>query len=134
MVPLSFPLLVLRFIATIDTDGVDGVEFPEQVSRSSEEGEGIADIVMEDRDEFILVLVLIMDPVIDLLIKEPMPPLRLSNSTLFGRTNFPRFGPQVKYRIPFTEPSFFPTGASNSTPIHTPLAKSIVPIKAIVPE
>ena len=105
---VHIPLLVLRFIATIDTDGVDGVEFPEQLSRSSDDGEGIADIVMEDRDEFILVLVLIMDPVIDLLIKELIPPLRLSNSTLFGRTNFPRFGPHVKYRIPFTEPSFFP--------------------------
>lgn len=66
LVPISFPLLVLRFIATIDTDGVEGVEFPEQLSRSSDDGEGIADIVMEERDEFILVLVLIMDPVIDL--------------------------------------------------------------------
>ena len=105
---VDIPLLVLRFIATIDTDGVEGVEFPEQLSRSSDDGDGIADIVMEDRDEFILVLVLIMDPVIDLLIKELIPPLRLSNSTLFGRTNFPRFGPHVKYRIPFTDPSFFP--------------------------
>ena len=102
------PLLVLRFIDNIDVEGVDGVEFPEQLSRSSDDGEGIADIAMEDNEEFILVLVRIMDPVMDLVIKGPMPPLRLSSKTLFGRTNFPRFGPQVKYRTPFTEPSFFP--------------------------
>ena len=102
------PLLVLRFIEIIEVEGVDGVEFPEQLSRSSDDGEGIDDIVMEDKEEFILVLVLIIDPVIDLVIKGPTPPRRLSSKTLLGRTNFPRFGPQVKYRTPFTEPSFFP--------------------------
>ena len=93
------PLLILRFIATIDADGVDGVELPEYgLSRSPEEGDVIEDIVMEDRDEFILVLVFIMDPVliIDLDIKDPIPPVLLSRTTLFGRTNFPRFGPHVK--------------------------------------
>ena len=101
-------MLVLRFIEIIEVEGVDGVEFPEQLSRSSDDGEGIDDIVMDDKEEFILVLVLIMDPVIDLVIKDPTPPRRLSSKTLFGRTNFPRFGPQVKYLTPFTEPSFFP--------------------------
>ena len=90
------PLLVLRFIATIDADGVDGVELPQPtLRRSPDDGDGI---VMEDRDEFILALVLIMDPVliIDLDIKDPIPPILLSSKTLFGRTNFPRFGPHVK--------------------------------------
>ena len=84
---------------------------PEQLSRSSEEGDGIVDIVIEDNEEFILALVLIIEPVIDLDIIDPIPfidPLRLSRRTLFGRTNFPRFGPQVKYLTPFTDPSFLP--------------------------
>ena len=105
---LTLPLLVLRFIATIEADGVDGVEFPEQLSRSSEDGEVIEDIVIEYSEEFILVLVRIIDPVKDLVIKDPLPFLRLSNNTLFGRTNFPRFGGHVKYLTPLTEPSFLP--------------------------
>ena len=104
----KLPLLVLRFIATIEADGVEGVEFPEQLSRSSEDGEVIEDIVIEYNEEFILVLVRIIDPVKDLVIKEPLPFLRLSSNTLFGRTNLPRFGAQVKYLTPLTEPSFFP--------------------------
>ena len=101
-------MLVLRFIATIEADGVEGVEFPEQLSRSSDDGEVIEDIVMEYNEEFILVLVRIIEPVKDLVIRDPLPFLLLSNNTLFGRTNLPLFGGHVKYLTPLTDPSFLP--------------------------
>lgn len=92
-------MLVLRFIATIDDDGVDGVELPQpELSGSPEDGDVIDDIIMEEREEFILMLVLIIDPVliIDLAILVPPVPTLLSSSTLLGRTNFPRLGGQLK--------------------------------------
>ena len=96
----SLPLQILRFIATIDADGVDGVELPQsKLSGSPEDDDVIDDIIIEDKEEFILMLVLIIDPpvlIIDLDILDPPIPTLLSSSTLLGRTNFPRFGPQLK--------------------------------------
>ena len=111
---------MLRFIATVVAvlllEGVDGVELPHDsgVRKSpDEEGDDVIDEdIMEDKDAFILALVRIIDPepTIDRDMKEaPPPPLALlSSKTLLGRTNLPRLGPHVKYRTPFTDPSFFP--------------------------
>lgn len=44
-----------------------------------------------------------------------------------GFTNIPLFGGQLKYRSPCTEPSFLPSGPSNSIPIHSPGAKRVSP-------
>ena len=95
----SLPLLVLRFIAAVDVDGVEGVELPQDaLSGSVQVGDVMEDIIMEDKDEFILILVLIIDPalIIDLDILDPPIPTLLSSSTSLCRTNFPRFGPQLK--------------------------------------
>ena len=39
----------------------------------------------------------------------------------------PKFASQRKYLLPSTAPSFFPIAASNSTPAHSPFAKSVGP-------
>lgn len=48
-------------------------------------------------------------------------------TTTAGRTNMPKPGSQSKYRSPWTVPSFFPVGSSNSTPIQSPSAKWVAP-------
>ena len=50
-----------------------------------------------------------------------------SNVTAAGRTNIPRPVGQWKYRWPCTAPSFFPEVSSSSTPIHSPVAKCVLP-------
>mmetsp|Transcript_58051 Transcript_58051/g.163926 ORF Transcript_58051/g.163926 Transcript_58051/m.163926 type:complete len:323 (-) Transcript_58051:102-1070(-) len=50
-----------------------------------------------------------------------------------GRMNRPCCGSHSKYRAPATLPSFFPAGASSSTPTHSPCAKLVEPRNLIVP-
>ncbi len=50
-----------------------------------------------------------------------------STATVAGRTNMPCAGAHSKYRSPCTIPSFFPVGASSSTPTHDPRAKCVSP-------
>ena len=45
----------------------------------------------------------------------------------------PCLGAQVKYLIPPSEPSFFPTGSSSSTPANVPLANSVAPKNLKIP-
>lgn len=52
----------------------------------------------------------------------------LSKMSLSALTNIPCFGLQEKYFTPCTEPSFFPLGASSSTPIQVPPANSVPPM------
>ena len=47
--------------------------------------------------------------------------------TLWIGAKRPKFASQRKYLLPSTAPSFFPIAASNSTPAHSPLAKSVGP-------
>ena len=49
------------------------------------------------------------------------------------RAKTPLFGSHWKYLTPATEPSFFPTGSSNTIPAHSPGANFVSPIKAILP-
>lgn len=47
--------------------------------------------------------------------------------------DLPCFIRQVKYCTPATEPSFFPSGRSSSTPAHRPPENSVLPQKRRVP-
>lgn len=49
-----------------------------------------------------------------------------------GRTNMPNPGSHVKYRTPFTSPSFLPVASVNSMPTHCPSENSVVPRKRMV--
>lgn len=48
-------------------------------------------------------------------------------ATAEGRTNMPCAGLHVKYRTPFTSPSFLPVGPFSSIPTHCPSEKSVRP-------
>lgn len=47
--------------------------------------------------------------------------------TPLDRKNMPWLGSQLKYRSPFTEPSFLPEPSCSSTPIQLPGAKAVSP-------
>ena len=51
---------------------------------------------------------------------------------LEGGANTPYLGLHVKYRFPLTEPSFFPTGRSNSIPYHKPARNKVTKLTKIV--
>lgn len=57
----------------------------------------------------------------------------MMRATPIGRKNIPWPGFDSKYRVPCTEPSFFPDGSSNSTPTQRPSAKAVSPTKRIIP-
>ena len=50
-----------------------------------------------------------------------------------GWTNMPWPGSQSKYLSPWTEPSFLPSGPSNTTPTHVPALKLVSPTKRMTP-
>ena len=53
--------------------------------------------------------------------------------TLCKGANIPYLAAHSKYRFSPTEPSFLPIAESNSTPAHSPAAKSVVPMNLKVP-
>jgi hypothetical protein len=57
----------------------------------------------------------------------------LSIFTCARLTNNPCKGSASKYRTSPTEPSFFPSGTSNFTPIHSPAENCVAPINLISP-
>jgi hypothetical protein len=53
--------------------------------------------------------------------------------TVSGFAKMPCIGLQVKYLLPFTDPSFFPFGNASSIPTQTPDANSGMPTKRTTP-
>lgn len=49
------------------------------------------------------------------------------------RQKMPYNGAHLKYRCPWTEPSFFPDGSSSSTPTQSPVWKEVVPMNRMKP-
>lgn len=57
----------------------------------------------------------------------------MTQLTPLGRQKMPYGAVQSKYRLPWTDPSFFPDGSSSTTPTHCPSANAVVPTKRTVP-
>lgn len=53
-------------------------------------------------------------------------------TTAAGLTNIPKPCSQSKYRSPWTDPSFLPVGSPSSTPIQSPGAKLVLPMKRMI--